>query len=746
MTGSAHTSFAAFETEASPVMKLDNEDVLNALIEASPALLRHRALLAAADWKDASPEQVARLSERLTSARKTLPKWLARTLVVAGHVLPEEPPPTLDVAVRLLSDLNRAACAAPSEALSEDVAAAAERFCELGSAGLLPHDVATAAVEGLLRFDSMQGACRLAMTAWPSAPKALKAVREHLLEFVADFPVMRVRVAGLSTTKPFAEALFPAFASQGRRVECSEAGFAAVIAELLQPAEANDALMVLLDPRSLLEKSWVQNAEEAEGARRSRMEQLIDGVETYCRTNGGPLILNTLPSLPAPELGYVDSSEASGSAASILRFNGLICDLASRNSQLRVVDAELAMSSIAPTQRFDEKFWFYGRIAYCNAANEALANAFAEAALAGKSVAPIKVVALDFDNTLWGGVYGDDGIERLACGDDPPGNAFKAFQNECLRLKAQGKILVALSKNNPDAISVFSQHRGMLLREEDFSATAINWEPKSGNLRCLAAELDLGLDSFMFLDDSPHEREAMRQMCPEVYVPEMPTDVSQRALWLRSLRRAWTIGTTAEDAVRAQFYATKQKAFALRESSSSYDDYLGQLEQVLEVEYLDKPTLPRVAQLHQRTNQFNLTTRRFDEADLATFLSEPSLYQAYLARVRDRFGDHGITITTVVRLTETEAFIESFVMSCRVIARQIETAFIGAVIDDLVGRGIKTIAALYLPSAKNGMVSDFYPRHGFNHRPSENGSAWVWQKSTDQIPLSPHIAVEWRNP
>jgi len=476
------------------------------------------------------------------------------------------------------------------------------------------------------------------------------------------------------------------------------------------------------------------------------MEQLIDGVETYCRTNVRPLIINTLPCLPAPELGYVDASEASGSAASIRRFNGLICASASRHSQLRVVDADLAMSSIAPTQRFDEKFWFYGRIAYSNEANEALANAFAEAAIAGKSVAPIKVVALDFDNTLWGGVYGDDGIERLACGDDPPGNAFKAFQNECLRLKAQGKILVAVSKNNPDAIAVFSQHGGMLLREEDFSATAINWEPKPDNLRRLAAELALGLDSFMFLDDSPHEREAMRQMCPEVHVPEMPADVSQRAMWLRSLRRAWTVGTTAEDAVRAQLYATKQKARALQESASSYDDYLGQLEQVLEVEYLGEPTLPRVAQLHQRTNQFNLTTRRFDESDLAAFLAGPDAHLGYLARVRDRFGDHGITVAAIVRLAESRASIESFVMSCRVIARQIETAFLGAVVEDLVARGIETIAAVHLPTAKNGMVSDFYPRHGFKRQPSEDGSAWVWHKTTDQIPQSPHIAVEWRNP
>src|SRR4029078_10700681 len=164
---------------------------------------------------------------------------------------------------------------------------------------------------------------------------------------------------------------------------------------------------------------------------------------------------------------------------------------------------------------------------------------------------PVKVVAVDFDNTLWGGVFGDDGIDKLACGDDFPGNAFKAFQRDCLRLKAQGLLLVGLSKNNPDAIDVFVKHPGMALKAEDFAATPINWEPKPDNIRRLARELNLGLDSFLFLDDSPHEREAMRRMCPEVFVPEMPADPALRPGWLRALRCTWPVRITSEDARRA---------------------------------------------------------------------------------------------------------------------------------------------------------------------------------------------------
>jgi len=725
----------------------DSVEVLDALIEASPVLWRNQALLSAANWEVASPAQVARLLERLTSARVNLPKWLARTLAIAGHVLPDQPSQAIEDEVRLLSELNRAASRDQPPVIAAHCVETARRLTELAACGRLSAEIAHSAAGRLEAAGMTEDACRLALAAWPSAPQALRHVRAHLRGFVADFPAVRVRVAGLSTTRPFAEALFPAFASLGHRIDATEADFATVISELLQPANSIDALMVVLDPLSVLETSWVGGAAEAEQARTLRFAQLVDGIESHCRSSSVPLILNTFPCLTEPEMGYVDASEPSGSAATIRRFNGMLCDLASRNKKLRIIDADFAMVSIAPRDRFDQRLWFYGRIAYSGQANEALARAFTSALLADKVAPPIKVVALDFDNTLWGGVYGDDGVEKLDCGDETPGNTFKAVQNECLRLKAQGKILVALSKNNPEAISVFGRHPGMLLRADDFTATAINWEPKPDNLRRLAGELNLGLDSIMFLDDSPHERDAMRRMCPEVYVPEIPADTSERASWLRSLQRTWTSRITAEDAARATMYSAEREARALRETVSSYEDYLGQLGQVLEVETLSTTTLQRVAQLHQRTNQFNLTTRRFDESDLAAFLAEPETARVYLARVRDRFGDHGITVAAVVLLAGTEASIESFIMSCRVIARQIEAAFLGAVIEDLVSLGVDTVTAVYLPTSKNRMVEDFYPSHGFQSCSTGNDrSTWLWRKAIAQVPHTSFVNVKWSRP
>src|SRR5690606_27061603 len=219
-----------------------------------------------------------------------------------------------------------------------------------------------------------------------------------------------------------------------------------------------------------------------------------------------PLLINTVPSAPAPTAGLLDRHHALGLRRAIDLVNERILEAAGQSGQIIVCDADSALATVPPAQQTDPKLWYYGRIAYSAVASRALAKRFAQAWNLMKH-GPLKVVAVDFDNTLWGGVYGDDGLDALVCGPEFPGNAFAAFQQECLRLKRQGMLLVGLSKNDSDAITVFERHPGMILRPDDFTATAIDWNPKPDNIRRLAAELNLGLDSVLFLDDSPHERE-----------------------------------------------------------------------------------------------------------------------------------------------------------------------------------------------------------------------------------------------
>lgn len=739
------------QTDLAPNAGADIGALFDALIDAAPALIGNRRLFQSLDWKKAEPDQIRRLFSRLQAASKPVPLWFLSILVVAGHPLPEQHKSSAARDILILNALNpRSLDRATSQIENVVVSALARELCDLADLQQVDPDIAAAAVKRLRHLRMTDEACRLALATWQIAPQGLRSVRSQLDHYVAKFPIVRARIAGVSTTEPFAQALLPAFALHSQRVEAREAEFGTIVSELLQPVPGVDVLMVMLDPLSLLDRSWRTPANELAGRAQARLNELSNALEHYAVSSPAQLVLNTVPHLPEPDLGYVDTHHPAGVASAIRRFNAQLSELASRHANIRLVDTDLALASLAPAERFDERMWFVGRIAFSGAAAQTLAQAFADAYLADKVSSPVKVVAIDFDNTLWGGVFGDDGVEHLVCGDDAPGNAFKAFQNECLRLKSQGKLLVALSKNNPDAISAFSQHPDMLLRKEDFAATAINWQPKPENIAKLAKELNLGLDSFLFLDDSPHERDAMRRMCPQVFVPEMPADPAERPSWLRSLRRTWSTGLTSEDAARTAMYIAERKARSLQEKATSYEDYLMQLGQILEVEPLTTATLPRVAQLHQRTNQFNTTTRRYTETDLSSFLQNPQKWCVFLARARDRFGDHGIIAASVVRVDELEAKIESFVMSCRVLARQIETAFLGAMIEQLTDTGVQTVNARYLPTAKNGLVQDLYPSHGFE--PDEcdetegEGTTWTWRAQQHQVPNSAYVDVRWRHP
>ncbi|MEJ2116983.1 MAG: HAD-IIIC family phosphatase [Alphaproteobacteria bacterium] len=357
---------------------------------------------------------------------------------------------------------------------------------------------------------------------------------------------------------------------------------------------------------------------------------------------------------------------------------------------------------------------------------------------------PAKVLALDFDNTLWGGIFGEDGVANLHCGDDAPGNAFKAFQQECLRLKSMGMVLVALSKNNPEAISAFSEHPGMALKADDFVATAINWEPKPANIRRLAEDLNLGLDSFIFLDDSPHEREAMRQLCPDVLTPEMPEDPARRPEWLRGLAATWPVRLTAEDSRRSDMYAADRKAKVLRQQSSSIEDYLAGLGQQLTVSRVMPKTLARAAQMHARTNQFNLTTALLSDADLSAMMDDTAGYAVLLGHLADKFGDHGIVIAAAARIDGQSAEILSFLMSCRVVGRQVEGAFLGELIGLLADRGVTRISGAFIPTAKNAMVQDFYRSQGFSEQGLDGERhLWQWTAGDMERPRSAFIDVQW---
>lgn len=722
---------------AMPVHDTVIEKIVDEAIAAAPDCVRRRAIFPAVDWSAVPPSKVAKLLSTLAQSQLPVPRWLTKLLLLGGHVLPAEVEQTLTVGLAALNRINRV----EGELHERDsLSGALPGLCFDEQ---LESDVAVTIVEKFVALGWDEEAARLALAQQHRVPGILRRASASLGSYIERFPRVRLRLCGSSTTQTLADELAPAFATKGWRADVMQADFGTMLADLMRPAENADAHVVLLDLEGFAARDWRRTASEALALFTERAGNLASALREFSTRSQAPLLINTIPVPAAPTTGFLDRGHAMGLRRAVDRINRHILEAAEQSNQIFVVDSDQALAGLPIREQSDAKLWYYGRIAYSADAVRMLAHAFADAWSLLKR-GPAKVLAVDLDNTLWGGVYGDDGVERLACGEDFPGNAFRALQAECLRLRQQGLLLVALSKNNPDAITAFQRHIGMILRPEDFAAQAINWDPKPENIRKVAAELNLGLESFVFIDDSPHEREAMRRLCPEVVVPEVPADPAERPLWLRRLTCTWPIRLTAEDEARASLYEARREAQNAKVNAANFEDYLKDLEQHLTLSLVNQKTLPRVVQMHERTNQFNLTTLRCTEADISALIDGEAQGLALVGRVRDKFGDHGLVVAATVDITGTEAVVRTLLMSCRVIGREIERAFLGALIEELGRRGVTRVSGDYIPTRKNAMVSDFYASSGWQQAGGdETRSSWAFSIG-DMEPLqSRFVALSW---
>jgi FkbH-like protein len=327
---------------------------------------------------------------------------------------------------------------------------------------------------------------------------------------------------------------------------------------------------------------------------------------------------------------------------------------------------------------------------------------------------PKKVLALDLDNTLWGGVVADDGLEGIELGDTSPrGEAFKAFQKYIVSLKQRGVLLAVCSKNDhAKAAEVFEKHPEMILRMEDLVSFKANWEPKSDNLRQMAAELNLGLDSFVFVDDNPAETEIVRQFTPEVATILLGPDPAAYVAQLQDCRFFEPRNITSEDADRTGQYRSDAQRNELMGRTADMDSYLESLAMEAVITEFTPTDVPRLAQLINKSNQFNLTTRRRTEADVLTVMKDPQSV-AFSVRLKDRFGDHGLISIVIGEKSDGAMKIDTWLMSCRVLKRQVEETVLNELARLALLRGCDRLEGLYLPTAKNDMVRDFYARMGF---------------------------------
>lgn len=395
------------------------------------------------------------------------------------------------------------------------------------------------------------------------------------------------------------------------------------------------------------------------------------------------------------------------------KLNYLLMQGCQESKNVYLIDLDALQASCGRATFFDPKLYYIAKMPIRVELLPAVAEKVVSMIWALRGAVK-KCVVLDLDNTLWGGVIGDDGLSGIQIGELGTGQAFSEFQTWLKELKNRGILLAVCSKNNDEtAREPFLHHPEMVLRLEDFSAFVANWEDKAGNIRRIQQTLNIGMDSFVFLDDNPFERDLVRSMIPEITVPELPEDPAAYLSYLRGLNLFETASYSAEDANRTQQYRQQAQRTEFAASFQSYDDYLEGLEMKATVAPFDRFHYPRIAQLTQRSNQFNLRTVRYTEAQIEALATDAGHICLYFT-LKDKFGDHGlISVVILDREDEQTLFVSEWLMSCRVLKRGMEEFIADTIVRTAAEHGFRTVLGEYIPTAKNAMVKDLYEKMGF---------------------------------
>lgn len=418
-----------------------------------------------------------------------------------------------------------------------------------------------------------------------------------------------------------------------------------------------------------------------------------------------------------PSLGIWDGQIASSQSEIITELNNFLRSSLHTIPNAYYVDLNLCLARVGGQAFYDDRYWHIGRAPYSREGLAEIASETFKYIRAGKGKNK-KCLVLDCDNVLWGGIIGEDGLAGIKLSKVYPGSPYTEFQQEVLNLYSRGIILALCSKNNEkDVWEVFRTHPDMVLKENHIAAAEINWEDKATNLRRIAATLNIGLESMVFMDDSEFEVNLVRGAIPEITVVHLPKDrsVEYRTI-LASCGLFDTLALSAEDRERGDMYRLEALRKKMQNEAPDLETYLRSLEMVAEVKLVDDYTLPRVAQLTQKTNQFNLTTRRYSEADIKAFMHTEEV-DVLTLRLSDKFGDSGLVGVCILKYNEQTALIDTLLLSCRVLGRGVEDVFIAQAFKLARQRNCESVIAEYYQTAKNEQVKNFYPRQGFESIP-----------------------------
>ncbi|OGH69507.1 MAG: hypothetical protein A3C90_00105 [Candidatus Magasanikbacteria bacterium RIFCSPHIGHO2_02_FULL_51_14] len=566
----------------------------------------------------------------------------------------------------------------------------------------------------------------------------VSAFKQGLSEHTADTANVRIAVLTSFTVKGIKEIL---------SVQCWRAGMTPDIylgeynqysQEIANEksglyAHAPDVVILFIDARTLLGDYAFDPYAMTDDERRAWVEEQV---KRFCLLIGtlkqrlpAKIIFHNLEVPTYSPLGISEQTRPFGYIESIETLNSRLRDAYKTDTRVRMFDYNAFASSVGKSRMVDHTMYYLADMRVALQLLPLLCEAYMGYIKPAMS-ATKKCIVLDLDNTLWGGVIGEDGMAGIRLGPTPEGRSFWEFQKALLALQRRGVILAVNSKNNAaEAMGVIRQHPYMVLQEEHFAAFQINWDDKATNMRRLADELNIGIDSFVFFDDDAAQRELVRQALPEISVVSVPDDASLYVTTLREIHDFHAFQITEEDAQKGRMYSEQRKRNELQKNTLNMDDYLKQLRINVELLRADSFTIPRIVQLTQKTNQFNLTTRRYTEEDIRAFLNRGALVVAI--RVTDMFGDNGITGVAIVETGSDLWRIDTFLLSCRIIGRKVEEALLGYILDTAKQAGIRRVVGEFLPTPKNAPSENFYRQNNFELRGTRDDMQ-LWEYDTQK--------------
>ncbi len=543
----------------------------------------------------------------------------------------------------------------------------------------------------------------------------LKKITKHM---PADLPVMKVALTGDTATQFLATAIRGVGAERGYQIDLFEAEYNQVERQFLDPSSElyqtdADYIVLFQSTHKLGEKHSLLPPSQQESLAEERLAFIASVCENPMLASKKIICLN-YPEIEDTVFGSYATKVTSSFTYQVRKLNMGLMDLSQRYANLFICDIAGLQNKLGRDMMFAPNVYVSTEMVLSIDALPYVASRVMDIICAIKGQFK-KCLILDLDNTVWGGVIGDDGLEGIQLGHGLGiGKAFTEFQMWVKKLKQRGIIICVASKNNEEtAKEPFEKHPDMVLKLEDIAVFQANWETKVDNIRTIQRILNIGFDSMVFLDDNPFERNMVRENIPGITVPELPQDPGEYLEYLYSLNLFETASYSQADKDRTKQYQVEAKRVSLQKTFSNEADFLKSLDMTSVVSGFNKFNTPRVAQLSQRSNQFNLRTVRYTEADIEALGQNPDVIDLSFT-LEDKFGDNGLIAVVIMKKQDEETlFIDTWFMSCRVLKRGMENFTLNTMVEAAREKGFKRIIGEYLPTPKNKMVENHYPNLGF---------------------------------